>query len=66
MSELEDIRKELRGLNLRTMPVVVAMAIQDELPEQWRILVYKYGQTRVFTLIANGFEISDAVRILAR
>jgi hypothetical protein len=66
MTDIEDIRKELRILNVNAMPVVVAMSIQDELPEQWRILVYKYGQARVFKLIATGYEIKDAVRILAR
>ena len=64
--DIEDIRRELRILNINAMPVVVAMSIQDELPEQWRILVYKYGQARVFGLIARGFDLKDAIRILAR
>ena len=66
MSDIEVIRRELRMLNINSMPVVVAMSIQDALPEEWRVLVYKYGQARVFKLIVTGYTIQDAIQILAR
>lgn len=66
MADLEKIRAELRAYNINTMSKHVAMALQDELPEQWRILIYKYGQAKVFYLIKVGYDIKDAVQILAR
>ena len=60
----EDLRDELRLYNINTMSKHVAMALQDELPEQWRILIYKYGQGKVFSLIKIGYNINEAVEIL--
>lgn len=41
-----------------------AMLLQDELPDEWRMLVYKHGQQKVFGLIARGMNAHDARRLL--
>lgn len=58
---LDEIRDHLRHRKIDRMPKREAMALQDELPVEWRKLVYTYGQTMVFQLLIYGYEIEDAL-----
>lgn len=62
---LEQIRNELRRLEIATMPIARAFEIQDRLPPPWRKLIYEHGQVKVFRLLQHGASIHQARRLLS-
>jgi hypothetical protein len=40
------------------------MEAQDELPHEWRELIYDHGQLKVFELFRRGYPIADVRQML--